>query len=101
LARGAAKIGSRLTLAKEPTHVASWESPRKKDSLTVPTETKFEVLKDATSRMKAEGVVARRGQIISTKIEKYFANSERSEEHTSELQSRVELVCRLLLEKKK
>src|SRR5207247_10177105 len=32
-----------------------------------------------------------------------FYNSEiqRSEEHTSELQSRVDLVCRLLLEKKK
>src|SRR5436309_10364097 len=45
LARSAATIGSRLTLAKEPTHVASWESPRKKDSLTVPTETKFEVLR--------------------------------------------------------
>src|SRR5438874_9197030 len=29
------------------------------------------------------------------------AASERSEEHTSELQSRRELVCRLLLEKKK
>src|SRR5207247_8027919 len=28
-------------------------------------------------------------------------NSTRSEEHTSELQSRVDLVCRLLLEKKK
>src|SRR5690625_5780530 len=28
-------------------------------------------------------------------------NQERSEEHTSELQSRGELVCRLLLEKKK
>src|SRR5438105_11365555 len=28
-------------------------------------------------------------------------NSLRSEEHTSELQSRVDLVCRLLLEKKK
>src|SRR5207249_9246064 len=28
-------------------------------------------------------------------------NIERSEEHTSELQSRFELVCRLLLEKKK
>src|SRR5438105_5082596 len=28
-------------------------------------------------------------------------NSFRSEEHTSELQSRVDLVCRLLLEKKK
>src|SRR6266536_6685840 len=29
------------------------------------------------------------------------AGSRRSEEHTSELQSRVDLVCRLLLEKKK
>src|SRR2546429_6940968 len=28
-------------------------------------------------------------------------NGERSEEHTSELQSRLHLVCRLLLEKKK
>src|SRR5207249_5729663 len=28
-------------------------------------------------------------------------NSDRSEEHTSELQSRFDLVCRLLLEKKK
>src|SRR5687768_17840023 len=31
---------------------------------------------------------------------KYF-NHSRSEEHTSELQSRLHLVCRLLLEKKK
>src|SRR2546429_3518459 len=30
-----------------------------------------------------------------------FAGSKRSEEHTSELQSRLHLVCRLLLEKKK
>src|SRR2546422_1410139 len=30
-----------------------------------------------------------------------FARAERSEEHTSELQSRLHLVCRLLLEKKK
>src|SRR2546429_1449325 len=30
-----------------------------------------------------------------------MANAERSEEHTSELQSRLHLVCRLLLEKKK
>src|SRR5438067_13208756 len=29
------------------------------------------------------------------------ANGDRSEEHTSELQSRFDLVCRLLLEKKK
>src|SRR2546422_3414085 len=30
-----------------------------------------------------------------------LGNPERSEEHTSELQSRLHLVCRLLLEKKK
>src|SRR3989449_5441926 len=30
-----------------------------------------------------------------------LAESDRSEEHTSELQSRLHLVCRLLLEKKK
>src|SRR5207247_10209197 len=39
------------------------------------------------------------GPIVKDKIH-YFA-SYRSEEHTSELQSRVDLVCRLLLEKKK
>src|SRR5699024_11332448 len=33
--------------------------------------------------------------------EVFFKNSTRSEEHTSELQSRFDLVCRLLLEKKK
>src|SRR2546422_6664663 len=31
----------------------------------------------------------------------YAKHQERSEEHTSELQSRLHLVCRLLLEKKK
>src|SRR5699024_12487189 len=31
----------------------------------------------------------------------FLYNQERSEEHTSELQSRFDLVCRLLLEKKK
>src|SRR2546426_5911540 len=32
---------------------------------------------------------------------KFFSKAERSEEHTSELQSPCNLVCRLLLEKKK
>src|SRR5205809_5549273 len=35
---------------------------------------------------------------IQVSLEKHFG---RSEEHTSELQSRLHLVCRLLLEKKK
>src|SRR5258706_12028545 len=34
-------------------------------------------------------------------IEDFFADCRRSEEHTSELQSLTNLVCRLLLEKKK
>src|SRR5699024_11956003 len=47
----------------------------------------------ATKRLRAEmdGLSARRTAL----------QSERSEEHTSELQSRFDLVCRLLLEKKK
>src|SRR5690606_29009888 len=36
-----------------------------------------------------------------TRSEKNYENAFRSEEHTSELQSRENLVCRLLLEKKK
>src|SRR5207247_10834972 len=38
---------------------------------------------------------------LSNFKKQYPEAKERSEEHTSELQSRVDLVCRLLLEKKK
>src|SRR5438105_5660070 len=41
------------------------------------------------------------GTEIPVGIERSPFDSDRSEEHTSELQSRVDLVCRLLLEKKK
>src|SRR2546422_8240468 len=44
-----------------------------------------------------EGVAHRR----ATELRIYVRRSCRSEEHTSELQSRLHLVCRLLLEKKK
>src|SRR2546429_3639640 len=40
-------------------------------------------------------------QVSQDKHSKLMELSERSEEHTSELQSRLHLVCRLLLEKKK
>src|SRR3712207_8104519 len=40
-------------------------------------------------------------KIIAEAIHTRPADAERSEEHTSELQSRQYLVCRLLLEKKK
>src|SRR2546429_6292845 len=38
---------------------------------------------------------------ISISMRKHERLAQRSEEHTSELQSRLHLVCRLLLEKKK
>src|SRR2546429_3014845 len=46
--------------------------------------------------MVLSGVTVR-GSIVGTRLDL----QERSEEHTSELQSRLHLVCRLLLEKKK
>src|SRR2546429_4289026 len=41
------------------------------------------------------------GPLGSMKVPSQSTRAERSEEHTSELQSRLHLVCRLLLEKKK
>src|SRR2546422_5339284 len=38
---------------------------------------------------------------VTPLVHRNLATLERSEEHTSELQSRLHLVCRLLLEKKK
>src|SRR3712207_8745271 len=47
-----------------------------------------------------EGVAARRRRVV-VKFDGFKMHEHRSEEHTSELQSRQYLVCRLLLEKKK
>src|SRR2546422_6229081 len=42
------------------------------------------------------------GVVVDTTVDfDAFVSVDRSEEHTSELQSRLHLVCRLLLEKKK
>src|SRR2546429_2939938 len=46
-------------------------------------------------RKRITGIVSRGGSLMAHWME------HRSEEHTSELQSRLHLVCRLLLEKKK
>src|SRR2546429_3251753 len=50
------------------------------------------------ARMVANDGVPQRTNQVETMP---WAHSSRSEEHTSELQSRLHLVCRLLLEKKK
>src|SRR5690606_40246520 len=46
-------------------------------------------------------LVEKAGASAFKKIRAYALQDQRSEEHTSELQSRENLVCRLLLEKKK
>src|SRR5687768_17873421 len=49
-----------------------------------------------------DGAVDRRALVAAHVADRVLAQEvERSEEHTSELQSRLHLVCRLLLEKKK
>src|SRR5438067_9717803 len=45
--------------------------------------------------------IAEQADLYAARGEKPPQRSRRSEEHTSELQSRFDLVCRLLLEKKK
>src|SRR6266571_7009598 len=45
--------------------------------------------------------VAQRAQLAKLQRQEQVLQQQRSEEHTSELQSHVNLVCRLLLEKKK
>src|SRR5687768_18281096 len=54
-------------------------------------------------RKLRELIIARRleAALPKARIFEIYLNVIRSEEHTSELQSRLHLVCRLLLEKKK
>ncbi len=78
LAKSATKVGSKVSFAKEPVHIETWESPRAKDPFTVSLEEKNELLRESTSRMKEKDVVARRGQLVFANVEKYFASSEGS-----------------------
>src|SRR2546428_7241410 len=61
------------------------------------------VEKDFSPTLAGDSLAAHRAQILRwlREVPRHFAQPARSEEHTSELQSRSDLVCRLLLEKKK
>src|SRR2546430_13480023 len=59
---------------------------------------------DGRTIERDEGMLAPRRFLVNRARDEFFSRSgfaERSEEHTSELQSQSNLVCRLLLEKKK
>src|SRR2546422_3079515 len=64
-----------------------------------PREVAGRVLPDAARRGQGQGL--RRLLHLEPLLDVLLDLLERSEEHTSELQSRLHLVCRLLLEKKK
>src|SRR5207249_11916437 len=57
--------------------------------------------RDPRRAAKAEIAKVQHGQPVDLTRDGAFEVDDRSEEHTSELQSRFDLVCRLLLEKKK
>src|SRR5690349_21964720 len=56
---------------------------------------------DELRRLRAAGELRRARHSPAHRLGEPAARQRRSEEHTSELQSRRDLVCRLLLEKKK
>src|SRR5690625_6740477 len=66
------------------------DEPKEVDSKHIPYD-RFKAKVDEANALKEK----------LAEIEKANEEAERSEEHTSELQSRGHLVCRLLLEKKK
>src|SRR2546422_8445611 len=73
-------------------------------SLGVPSDPRLAVgedeLAEARQHESVLGLFAGEGEHLVEDVRDLFLR-QRSEEHTSELQSRLHLVCRLLLEKKK
>src|SRR3989449_5332683 len=55
----------------------------------------------ATMRLAELEIPEAQGLVVAKQLALAASGTQRSEEHTSELQSRLHLVCRLLLEKKK
>src|SRR3989449_4491750 len=74
-------------------------NPRSASGEVIPTSLNASALRDPEGR--AIGVIGILRDMRELDKARAYAESLRSEEHTSELQSRLHLVCRLLLEKKK
>src|SRR2546430_10868776 len=70
-------------------------------STLFPYTTLFRSVALAVRDVRLAGADARPGALLSRPHDGDRARDPRSEEHTSELQSQSNLVCRLLLEKKK
>src|SRR2546422_3029459 len=70
-------------------------------STLFPYTTLFRSLDVGIAVILHEEVLDRFVELARARLDRVFLGTLRSEEHTSELQSRLHLVCRLLLEKKK
>src|SRR2546430_9885198 len=69
-----------------------------------PIDKLLELLKEPEDRTRYRArieLTAHESAKVIAAVKKWIAGLDRSEEHTSELQSQSNLVCRLLLEKKK
>src|SRR5690349_22506291 len=107
LSRTVMESSARLPRSVVPSAALSWQragihdmKPESKASRKIPT------IRGCACELKERiGVTEEQlGRVVRGKndVKKRFRNiPTRSEEHTSELQSRRDLVCRLLLEKKK
>src|SRR5690625_6246871 len=76
------------------------------DALPISSQTGGQRLQNQILHLKAAAAhtfdnILRRADCTGDNMHPYLKTQARSEEHTSELQSRGHLVCRLLLEKKK
>src|SRR2546422_1484467 len=93
LADGHARIEGAVGILEDDLHPAAQRS----ESSTVEREDigPFEKDSSRSRLLQSQHGAADRG------LSRAWFPNERSEEHTSELQSRLHLVCRLLLEKKK
>src|SRR2546422_1439815 len=81
-----------IALATETVFGAVWGRP----GLDLKTRTLVCVVSDAATGREPELAIH-----VRMALRQGWTEDVRSEEHTSELQSRLHLVCRLLLEKKK
>src|SRR5690606_41770795 len=80
--------------------ISKYEHVNRKNKIELGTQETVDIEVMSDSSKLAVSVSDRFGRLTQEKIVQHFVKC-RSEEHTSELQSRENLVCRLLLEKKK
>src|SRR5690554_7286049 len=95
--------GRNMTRWRDPAKDPRQEA--KSNLITAEGAARLRGILDHLSRVKRPALSAKVGEAAAlgdrSENADYTYNKKRSEEHTSELQSRPHLVCRLLLEKKK